>query len=69
MNADYERVLQAREWVIELVACLNDMTDKQRQFVEQMNERFEQYGDETFVSQSQWAWIEALAKKHLRVTA
>lgn len=48
---------------------LKDFTDKMdgksADFVEQTVERFERYGDDTFISDKQLEWLESLGEKLL----
>ena len=42
---------------------LSDMTPKELEFVESMNDRFGQYGERTFISPRQLFWLRAIRDK------
>lgn len=45
-----------------LVAVLDDLPENAQTFIEEMQERFDEWGDECFVSERQWRWMTTLAE-------
>lgn len=60
-----EKKTEARRHVEHLTHYLDLMEDeRERKFVSDMAERFENYGDKTFVSNKQLFWLRDLATKY-----
>lgn len=54
---DAEKVTEARKHVEELIDHVAAMAPNEAKFVQDMHERFEQYGERTFVSNKQLFWL------------
>lgn len=59
-----EKKTEARRHVEHLKDLLERMDDRERKFVSDMADRFEEYGDRTFVSNKVLFWLRDLATKY-----
>jgi hypothetical protein len=52
--------------VEELVAtCLDELTTRERQFIEELNERYARHGSRTKLSVQNKAWLDAIYRRHV----
>ena len=54
---DAEKVTEARKHVEVLIDHVAAMAPKEADFITKLAERFEQYGDRTFISNKQLFWL------------
>jgi hypothetical protein len=55
--SDIERVSEARRLVTEILPFTDKLSAKNAEFIQKFHDRFEQYGDGTFVSAKQLFWL------------
>lgn len=58
-----ERANECKTLVTEIVTFMDELNQKETQFILDMAERLDRYGEKTFISDSQYKWIQAIYER------